>query len=62
MVYEVNMKYASGGSFVAECPALPGCIAQGRTESEALANMREAITAWFWDESRHVRMTLPIAV
>lgn len=30
---------------VAECPAIPGCISQGRTESEALANIREAIEA-----------------
>jgi len=28
---------------VAECPAIPGCISQGRTEDEAIANIREAI-------------------
>jgi predicted RNase H-like HicB family nuclease len=28
---------------VAECPAIPGCISQGRTEEEALDNIREAI-------------------
>jgi predicted RNase H-like HicB family nuclease len=31
------------GVFVVECPELPGCVSQGRTEDEALANMREAI-------------------
>jgi predicted RNase H-like HicB family nuclease len=31
------------GWFVAECPALPGCVFQGRTEEEALANIRDAI-------------------
>jgi predicted RNase H-like HicB family nuclease len=30
------------GFMVAEVPALPGCISQGKTESEALANVREA--------------------
>jgi len=30
---------------VAECPAIPGCISQGKTEEEALANIREAIRA-----------------
>jgi predicted RNase H-like HicB family nuclease len=30
---------------VAECPAIPGCVSQGRTEEEALANIREAILA-----------------
>jgi predicted RNase H-like HicB family nuclease len=31
------------GWFVAECPSLPGCISQGRTRPEAIANIREAI-------------------
>jgi predicted RNase H-like HicB family nuclease len=31
------------GMIVAECPAIPGCISQGRTEEEAIANIREAI-------------------
>jgi len=38
--------------FVAECPALPGCVSQGRTEQEALANIREAIVAWLWAEDQ----------
>lgn len=28
---------------VAACPSIPGCISQGRTETEALENIREAI-------------------
>ena len=28
---------------VAECPAIPGCVSQGRTEAEVLDNIREAI-------------------
>jgi len=31
------------GMLVVECPAIPGCISQGRTEAEALDNIREAI-------------------
>jgi predicted RNase H-like HicB family nuclease len=31
------------GMIVAECPAIPGCVSQGRTEAEALTNIREAI-------------------
>ncbi len=31
------------GYFIAECPSLPGCISQGKTRSEAIENIREAI-------------------
>jgi predicted RNase H-like HicB family nuclease len=34
------------GYFIAECPSLPGCISQGRTKQEAIANIREAIDAY----------------
>ena len=33
------------GMLIAECPAIPGCVSQGRTEEEALANINEAIAA-----------------
>jgi predicted RNase H-like HicB family nuclease len=31
------------GMFVSECPAIPGCLSQGRTEEEAEKNVQEAI-------------------
>jgi predicted RNase H-like HicB family nuclease len=31
------------GVFIAECPSIPGCISQGKTEQEAEDNIREAI-------------------
>ncbi len=31
------------GWIVAECPVIPGCISQGHTRDEALANIKEAI-------------------
>lgn len=31
------------GMFIGECPAIPGCVSQGRTELEAESNIREAI-------------------
>jgi len=34
------------GYFVAECPSLPGCVSQGGTREEAIANIREAIRAY----------------
>ena len=31
------------GVFIAECPSIPGCISQGKTEDEAEENIRDAI-------------------
>src|SRR4051794_34227621 len=31
------------GYWVAECPSLPGCVSQGKTREEAIANARDAI-------------------
>ena len=47
------------GWIVAECPALPGCFSQGKTEQEALANIKEAITAWLWAEDQKAADALP---
>jgi predicted RNase H-like HicB family nuclease len=34
------------GYWVAECPSLPGCISQGKTREEAMANIKEAIRVY----------------
>lgn len=39
----VLRKDLAAGGYVATCPALPGCVSQGDTKAEALANIREAI-------------------
>lgn len=31
--------------WVAECPSIPGCVSQGDTRGEVIANIREAIAA-----------------
>lgn len=31
------------GMFIAECPSIPGCVSQGKTEEEATENIQEAI-------------------
>ncbi len=41
----VTLERDESGMVVAECPSIPGCVSQGRTEDEALANVREAIRA-----------------
>lgn len=34
------------GGWVAEVPSLPGCISQGDSREEAIANVRDAIETW----------------
>jgi len=31
------------GMWVVECPAIPGCVSQGHTREEAMANIKDAI-------------------
>ena len=46
MIFHVTLEAAEDGWIVVECPALPGCVSQGKDEKEALENIREAITAY----------------
>lgn len=41
--FTVILEEDERGYIVATCPSLPGCHSQGKTEAEALANIREAI-------------------
>ena len=43
MKLSVTLEKDETGMIVAECPAIPGCVSQGKTEAEALANIRAAI-------------------
>ena len=51
MKMEITLKHDEDGWIIAECPELPGCVSQGRTEAEAFANIREAAVAWRLAES-----------
>ena len=46
MRYRALIEQDEDGVYVAEVPALPGCISQGRTRSEAVDNVREVIVAY----------------
>jgi predicted RNase H-like HicB family nuclease len=43
MNFLATLLKAEDGWFVAECPALPGCVSQGKDEKEALENIKEAL-------------------
>jgi predicted RNase H-like HicB family nuclease len=39
----ITMYQDEDGVYIAECPAIPGCVSQGTTEEEAERNIRDAI-------------------
>ena len=43
MKFTVTIDRDDDGVWIAECPSIPGCVSQGDTRDEALANVREAI-------------------
>ncbi len=49
----VTLERDETGMLIAECPAIPGCVSQGRTEPEALENIREAIAGCLATRAAH---------
>jgi predicted RNase H-like HicB family nuclease len=43
MKFQVTVDRDEDGVWITECPAIPGCVSQGDTKTEALRNIREAI-------------------
>jgi antitoxin HicB len=53
MRYRVLLETDEDGIFVAEVPSLPGCVSQGATRAEALANIKEAIAGYLESLDQH---------
>lgn len=51
--YRVVIEPDEDGVYIAEVPSLPGCISQGRTRTEAIDNIKEAITAYLESLEAH---------
>jgi antitoxin HicB len=47
-----------GGGFLATVPDVPGCISDGETPEEALANVRDAVNSWM-EEARALGRAVP---
>lgn len=45
MKFLTTLERDEDGVLIADCPSIPGCISQGETREEAIANIREAIAA-----------------
>jgi predicted RNase H-like HicB family nuclease len=43
MKFLISIYRGEDGMYIAECPSIPGCVSQGRSEEEAEANMAGAI-------------------
>ncbi len=43
MLFTVTIDRDEDGVWVIDCPAIPGCVSQGRTKAEALLNIKDAI-------------------
>lgn len=43
MKFVVTIDRDEDGMFVVECPSIPGCVSQGKTEQEAIENIKDAI-------------------
>ncbi len=39
--------------YVASCPTLPGCVSQGKTRSEAVENIKDAMTGYIESLKKH---------
>jgi len=51
--YRVLIEQDEEGVYVRRSPALPGCISQGKTRSEALDNIKEAISGYLESLQAH---------
>lgn len=56
--YTVIVEKDETDYYFAYCPALKGCCSQGKTEAEALANIREAIDLWLEAQAARAKKTL----
>ena len=53
MKYRINVTKDEDGVYVVTAPALPGCISEGKTRKEALANIQDAIEGYLASLKKH---------
>ena len=49
---QVMLYKGEDGYWIAECPSLPGCVTQGKSKEEAIANAKEAIRGYVCSSAR----------
>lgn len=53
MGFKVAIAIDEDGMYIAECLNLPGCISEGKTKEEAVANIRDAIKGYLDSLKKH---------
>jgi len=53
MKFRTIIEQDEDGNYVVQCPALPGCISEGKTREEALANIKDAIEGYVASLKKH---------
>jgi predicted RNase H-like HicB family nuclease len=51
--YRIIIQQDEDGVYVAKCPSLPGCITQGKTRTEVLDNIKDAISGYLASLKKH---------
>jgi predicted RNase H-like HicB family nuclease len=52
-MYRTIIEQDEDGVYVVECPTLPGCVSQGNTRADALANIQDAIRGYLESLKKH---------
>ena len=55
MKLKIVLEKGMDGYIVAYCPALKGCVTQGRTEEEAINNLKEAIELYLEADPKDIK-------
>lgn len=53
MKYRILIEQDEDNMFVAEVPSLPGCVSQGKTRTEAIDNIKDAIQGYLESLKKH---------
>jgi len=53
MKFRIIVEQDENGTYVVECPTLPGCISQWKTRKEALKNIKDAIQGYLASLKKH---------
>jgi predicted RNase H-like HicB family nuclease len=53
MKYRAIIEQDEDGDYIVQCPALLGCISEGKTREEALTNIKDAIGGYLASLKKH---------